>query len=531
MFSKIKEVSKEDIKKILQQRLSDNKKLSDIPHPTLLKDSKKAAKKIAKYIKENKKIVVVGDYDVDGVVSTAIVVEFFRKIPYNIEAVIPNRFSDGYGISPTLLDRIDADLIITVDNGISAIEAGEICEQRGIELIITDHHTPSKELPKAYAIVNPKLEDDTYPFKDICGAEVIWLLLGVLKQELNLKIDMSYFIDILSIAIIADIMPLVGINRALVIDGLKRLKTSKRPACIIIRDFINKSKISSEDIAFNIAPKLNSAGRLEDASLALEFLLAKDTYTAYEKFEVLNALNEERKEIEAKTLKEAIEMVDESKDIIVLAKKHWHEGVVGIVASRLVDRFLKPAIVLSINDEGIAKGSARSLGDVNIYELLLKNKEFLEKFGGHKMAAGLSIKSENLKEFEKSINEDASNLPKEYFIPKENIFGILDPKEIDFELLEIIESFEPFGEANIRPKFLTKKAKVIDVKLFGMNNNHSKLILQLNEDKDIFHEFILFKKVFNKNVDNYVTLSYSIVKNEFRDNISMQLLVDKIYKV
>jgi single-stranded-DNA-specific exonuclease len=248
-------------------------------------------------------------------------VEFFRLIPYPLEVIIPNRFKDGYGVSASVLNTIEADLIITVDNGISAIEAGEICKQRGIELIITDHHTPPETLPHAKAIVNPKLPTCNYPFKEICGAEVAWLLLALVKKELKLDINMKIFLDILAIAIIADIMPLVDINRAIVKEGLKTLLTSNRPSSVIIRDFLNKSKITSEDIAFQISPRLNSAGRLEDASIALEFLTSTTTHEAYLKFEELNSLNELRKETEAKCTKEAILQVDPHANIIVVAKE------------------------------------------------------------------------------------------------------------------------------------------------------------------------------------------------------------------
>jgi single-stranded-DNA-specific exonuclease len=230
MLSRLPLLTKSDLFEILSSRFERDKRLSEIPNPALLQDGQKAAKRIADAIKSNQRIVLVGDYDVDGVSSTAIMVDFFRQIPYPLTALIPNRFKDGYGVSPTLLERIEADLIITVDNGISAIEAADICKQKGIELIITDHHTPGEILPDAYAIVNPKLSTCPYPFKDICGAEVAWLLLALLKKELELDIDMRQFLDILAIAIIADIMPLIDINRTIVKEGLRLLQNSSRPA-------------------------------------------------------------------------------------------------------------------------------------------------------------------------------------------------------------------------------------------------------------------------------------------------------------
>ncbi len=524
-------LTKQTLFEILSQRfITQEKKLSQIPNPALLHDAPKAAKKIAQAIRENKKIALVGDYDVDGVASTAIMVDFFRQIPYPIEAIIPNRFKDGYGISPSVLERIDVDLLITVDNGISAIEAAEICKKRGIELIISDHHTPSHELPHAYAIVNPKLPTCEYPFSEICGAQVAWLLLALVKKELNLNIDMRAFLDILAIAIIADIMPLININRTLVKEGLKVLMNSSRPSSIIIRDFINKSTLSSEDIAFQIAPRINAAGRLEDASIALEFFTATDTNKAYKQFELLNKLNDLRKDTEAQTTKDAIEYVksNNNQKVIVACGENWHEGVVGIVAARLVDKFGLPSIVLSI-ENGVAKGSARSVGDVDIYKLIKANEHLLTKFGGHKMAAGLGLEVANIKLFSDAINQSALKIDKKDFIPKDNIIGMLETSSIDLELLNIFDNFEPFGEANPRPTFLIKDAQIVEVKTFGKEKNHSKIVIRQNPHERKTLELILFKQVLEIPQDRKLTCSYSVNKNEWNNKISIQLLITKLY--
>ncbi|WP_297441116.1 single-stranded-DNA-specific exonuclease RecJ [Sulfurimonas sp.] len=529
MLNNTQELSKSNLFELLSQRFdSEDKKLSQIPNPALLLNATKAAQKIAEAIQSKKRITLVGDYDVDGVSSTAIMVDFFRQIPYPLEAIIPNRFRDGYGVSPNVLERIDVDLVITVDNGISAIEAAKICKERGIELIITDHHTPSDVLPEAFAIVDPKLPDDTYPFTEICGAEVAWLLLALVKKELRLNIDMKQFLDILAIAIIADIMPLVNINRTLVKEGLKLMMTSKRPSSVIIRDFLNKSKITSEDIAFQIAPRINSAGRLEDASIALEFFTAKDNHAAYKQFELLGKLNELRKETEIQTTQEAIKSVDADDLVIVVAGEGWHEGVVGIVAARLVDKFGRPAIVLSV-ENGNAKGSARSIGDVNIYELIKANEHLLTKFGGHKMAAGLGLLEENIAAFKKAINETAKNIPDEDFIPKEQVSGILCTDDIDTELLGLLEQFEPFGEANPRPTFLIKDAEVVSIKLMGADKSHSRIEIRQYPHQRKTIEVIAFRKVFEMPEDKKITCSYSVAKNEFNGKISAQLLVNKIF--
>ena len=489
-------LTKQTLFELLSKRFGDGeKKLSQIPDPNLLQDATKSAKKIAQIIREKKKITLVGDYDVDGISSSAIMIDFFRQIPYPLEVIIPNRFRDGYGVSPNLLERIDADLIITVDNGITAVEAANICKQRGIELIITDHHTPSDILPDAYAIIDPKLSTCNYPFKEICGAQVAWLLLGLLKKELNLDIDMRSFLDILCIAIIADIMPLIDINRTLVKEGLKFLMHSNRPSSIIIRDFLNKSIISSEDIGFQIAPRINSAGRLEDASIALEFLTAKTVEKAFAQFEILNSLNELRKESESQTTKEAFLCVDDNDSVIVVAGDGWHEGVVGIVASRVVNHFEKPAVILSC-ENGVAKGSARSIGDVNIYELIKANESYLTKFGGHKMAAGLGLEVKNIDAFRVAINKSALSLDKKEFMPKEKFIGMVLSEEIDIELLELLESFEPYGEANLRPLFLIEDAQIINITSMGRDKSHSKItIRQFVHDRKtleliLFHQFL-----------------------------------------
>lgn len=529
MLNSTPTLNKTDLFELLSKRFdSQDKKLSQIPNPELLIDASKAAKKIAQAIQNNKRITLVGDYDVDGVSSTAIMIDFFKQIPYPLEAIIPNRFIDGYGVSPTVLQRVDADLVITVDNGISAIEAAEICKQRGIDLIITDHHTPSKILPDAYAIVDPKLPTCNYPFKEICGAEVAWLLLGLVKKELALNIDMKQFLDILAIAIIADIMPLVDINRTLVKEGLKLLMHSNRPSSIIIRDFLNKSQITSEDIAFNIAPRINSAGRLEDASIALDFYTAPDTNSAYKQFELLGQLNDLRKATETQTTQEAMTCVDENDKVIVVAGQGWHEGVVGIVAARLVDKFGRPAIVLSIKDEE-AKGSARSVGDVNIYDLIKENEHLLTKFGGHKMAAGLGLHVKDIEAFTQDINQSAKKIPEEDFIPKNQISGILQSDDIDMELLTLLEQFEPYGEANLRPTFLIKDAEVVSIKLMGADKSHSRIEVRQYPHQRNTVELIAFRQVFEMPDDKKLTCSYSVAKNEFNGRVSAQLLINKIF--
>jgi len=525
------EASKLDLaalKRKLDERFCDGfSKLSDIPDPALLLNAPMAASRIADAIRNRERITLVGDYDVDGVTATSLTALFFREIDYPLNVIIPNRFTDGYGVSPSVLERVEADLVFTVDNGINAFAAAEVCKERGIDLIITDHHTPSDTLPDVYTIVDPKLPDDTYPFKEICGAQVAWLLLVLVKKELALEINMGQYLPLLALAVIADVMPLVGINRAIVQHGLKQMMTSPLPAFAIIRDFLNKSALRAEDIGFQIAPRINSAGRLEDASIALKFLTAETTETAFRQFELLNQLNELRKAIEADVTEEAISQVKEGENIIVVVGEEWNEGVVGIVASRLVHRFGRPAIVLNITD-GRAKGSARSIGCVSIYELIKSQEKLLEGFGGHMMAAGLSVPVENISRFTEGINAIASKIDPSHFAPQEELIGELIPDAVGHNLLDLLDAYEPFGEANPRPRFLARDAYVVSVSYMGKERDHSRIGIQL-EGAVEKHDLIAFKRRYQMPVNRRLSCSYTVSRNEFNGRVSLQLMLDKLY--
>jgi single-stranded-DNA-specific exonuclease len=517
-------LSLHELESILSSRVDGElTKLSQIPHPSLLKDIEKASKRVVQAIQNGEKITLVGDYDVDGVVSSVITKRFFDAIGVELEVIIPNRFSDGYGVSPNILQRVNSTLVITVDNGITASQAANICKDRGIDLIITDHHTPPEILPDAYAIINPKQNDCEYPFKEICGAQVVWLFLAYLKSSLSVNVDMNQFIEFLALAIVADVMPLVEINRALVKKGLKFISTSNTPAFVVIKEFLNKNQLGSDDIGFQIAPRLNSAGRLEDASIAYNFLMAKDESEAYRYFELLDELNKLRKATEAEVSEEALLSVDTNNKILVAYQDGWNEGVVGIVASRLTNKFHRPAIVLSIHN-GIAKGSARSIGDVDIYELILSQKNLLDKFGGHKMAAGLSLHVDNLDEFISGINAEAEKLDDNQFIPASGVVAKLKGNDINFSLLDLLERFEPYGEANPKPKFLIEDAKVNKITLFG-SNAHSKVDIMMD---NYSHQLLVFREQLS-NIDSF-SCSYSVNKNVYNGRTSIQMIVERIYE-
>ncbi len=521
----LERLTKRRIEELLSARFKDGfKELKDLPSPFALHDMERAAERVAEAVHKKERIVIVGDYDVDGVVSTAIMEEFFELINFPVKSIIPNRFRDGYGLSPSILERVEADLVITVDNGIAAFEAAELCKRRGIDLIITDHHTTAEELPDAYAIVNPKKEQCAFPYPEICGAQVAWFLVGALKSALGVDIKMSRFLDLLAVAVVADVMPLVAINRPIVKRGLEMISTSKRPAFEAVRAYLGKSSFGSMDIGFSIAPRINSAGRMEDAAVALKFLRAKTLSEASSGWLKLEELNSLRRATEAEATMEAVEMADPDDPVIVVAKEGWHEGVVGIVASRLVDRFKKPAIVLSIED-GRAKGSGRSVGEVDLFSLLQSCEEEFFGFGGHKMAAGLSLPVENLERFRKKICSYAKKLDPSLFLPKENLLGVLPLSEIDWELMELLERFEPYGESNGRPAFLLEDVEVLESRTIGADGNHLKLLVGRG-GRELQAVWFGFDRAVSRG--DRISLSGSLQINEFNSKRSIQFLVDKI---
>lgn len=521
-------LNKKEIRDKLQSRFAGDlhKKLCDIPTPTSLKDIYKGALRIKQAIQNEENILIVGDYDVDGVVSSVIVSEFLDDLGVNNYSVkIPNRFKDGYGLSTEIIEEIqNIDLIITVDNGISANEAADLCKKKGIDLIITDHHMPPQTLPQALAIINPKQQDCDFPNIEICGAQVAWYLVGAIKDVCGIKYDMGKFTELLAIAIVADMMELRDMNRLLVKCGLKAINNSKRPAFQAIKDIYAKEYFECDDISFLIAPLINSAGRMDDATLSYQFLKAKNINLAYKYLDQITYFNNSRKEEERQLFESSIKDIGEDENIIVTWGESWHEGVIGIVASRLSKHYKKPAMVFSI-DKGRAKGSARSVGKLDILSLISKCDELLSSYGGHKGAAGLVINPENLPKFKTQINNACNEFLNDINSNNEGLLGEINPYEIDFELLEILEYFEPYGQKNPRPLFSISGAIVKNEKLIGKDLNHQKLILQY-ADKTL--EALFFNYTHKAKIGDSIDIVFSISKNSFRGLVTPQLLIKEI---
>ena len=522
-----KKLTLKALENILNSRFEEGfLSLKDLPQPSTFKDMDRATKRIVKAIKSKEKITLIGDYDVDGVVSTTIMKLFFEEINYPLEWIIPNRFNDGYGLSTNIIKRIKGtNLVITVDNGISAIEAAQMCKDEGIELIITDHHLLGDELPEAYAIIDQKQEECSFPYEEVCGAQIAWYLIASLKNELNIKVDMLALMELVSLAIIADMMPLKHINRAMVLSGIAQLNKSTKPAIRAFKEHSSKESINAEDIGFFLAPLLNAAGRMEDASFAVDFLSSTNIYDARVRLERLLDFNNLRKTTEQNITDRALEQVDKNDEVIVVHGTDWHEGVVGIVAARVSREHEKPCIVLSNNGNGVLKGSGRSFSSCNLFHITSNCREYLSKFGGHSAAIGLSLQEENLDPF---IVKLQKNFKKENY-SKElvdlSIVGELDFSNISFELTSLLREFEPYGQANTTPKFISKNVELQQVDTMGKEGEHLRFSFVQN---GILHVGVKFKTKEKFRAGSKVDITYTVNENHFRGNVTLQLMVDKI---
>lgn len=517
-------ITKNRLFELLSARHLNNpySKLADLPSPENFKDIQIASKRIKKAILDKETITIVGDYDVDGVVSTSIMLDFFKIINVKVNHIIPNRFEHGYGLSTKIVDLIDQGLVITVDNGISAYEASLKLKEKNIDLIITDHHTVGDKIPLALAIINPKQKECNFEFKDICGAQVAWYLCAAIKKEMNLNVNMAEFLDLLCVAIIADIMPMTTLNYTIVKQGLKKIKSSPREAFKKLNEIMAKDSLVSDDIGFFIAPKLNSAGRMDDASIALDFLLSENSHNANETLALLDELNNYRKTLQEEISKKADSKTNKEDNAVVVWGENWHEGVIGIVASKLSNSYKKPAFIFSIHN-GIAKGSARANANINLYDLITKASHLLIGYGGHKNAAGLSLKEENLEEFKTIINKELENFKNDLHIEPITL-GELDVEAVDLEFLSILEQFEPYGLENHRPIFKISNTSLVKYDLIGRDKNHLKLTLNSN---GIIFEALKFNDS-NTNISSTLNLIVSIAKNEFRGEITPQFLIQDI---
>ncbi|MFD2681401.1 single-stranded-DNA-specific exonuclease RecJ [Bacillus seohaeanensis] len=457
--------------------------------PFLFNDMQKAVDRIKEAIQNQEKILIYGDYDADGVSSTSVMMTVLRDLHADVEFYIPNRFSEGYGPNEQAFrwaKDSGVSLIITVDTGISAIHEAHIAKELELDLIITDHHEPGPQLPEALAIIHPKLAGSTYPFSDLAGVGVALklahALYGYLPEEL---------LDLAAIGTIADLVPLMGENRAIAKKGLVQLRKSNRPGikalCKLAK--ATQQEMNEESIGFVLAPRINAVGRLGDADPAVDLLLSEDEEEAMMIASEIDSINKERQAIVSEMTEEAIKMVEKDfplseNQVLVIGKEGWNSGVVGIVASRLVDKFYRPTIVLSYDQEtGKAKGSARSIVGFDLFQNLSTCRDILPHFGGHPMAAGMTLALEDVPELRNRLNLLASEqLEEEDFIPVTQLDTEIKLDEVSLESIEQLQMLAPFGMANPKPKLKIENVSVGNMKKIGANQNHLKLMLQEDDN-------------------------------------------------
>jgi len=451
-------VSDEEIGIFFDCQLTEN---SD---PFILSDMAQAVARVEEAICRKEKVLIYGDYDVDGITAASTLFLFLRPYLPEIDYYIPDRESEGYGLSNNGIDYAKdngVNLIITCDCGISAIKEVDYAKSLDIDIIVTDHHKPAESLPDAVAVINPKREDDEYPYKELCGAGVAFKLLQAFSIKQNLPPnEAEQYLDLVAIGTAADIVPVVGENRWFMKKGLNIVNNNPR---LGLRELMKVARLSQKElsvteIVFIIAPRMNAVGRLGEASRAVKLLTTDDLSLAQEYATILDEENLRRRDIEKLVMDEALIHIqhkygDKIPPVLVLADDEWHTGVIGIVSSKLKERFHRPVILIAVTD-GIGKGSGRSITGFDLYQALLTSKEHLDTFGGHTMAAGLTIREENILEFEQAVNEYAEDIITEEMLePRLYLEADVHIAEINRELLELLDKLRPFGPGNMRPKF------------------------------------------------------------------------------
>ena len=463
--------------------LAGEEELSD---PMLLTDMDKACARILEAIDKEQTIVVYGDYDVDGVTATALLYQHLKGMGASVKCMLPSREGDGYGLSKNAIQSIHdkgCQLIVTVDNGISALEEAEFAASLGVDLIVTDHHLPHDALPKAVAVVDPRRVDDHSPFKGLCGAGVAFKLCAALDgcppEEM-----LDYCGDLAAVGTVADVMPLTGENRTLVKAGLKFLQQTDRPGISALLEEVGLEgkPITAENVSYAIAPRINAAGRMDNAVTALQLVLCEDEERAAELAHKLNEINVARQETEQEIVKAAQEQLDAEPAIledrvILIWGRDWHPGVIGIVASRLVEKTGRPVIVVSVDEHGEGKGSGRSVQGFNLHECIASCEDILLRFGGHAMAAGLSVREENLPELRRRLNEWAARECAVLFTPPLECDLSIHLDRITVESVRRLEQLAPYGAENPTPVFVLEKA-VIDGIFSVSEGKHCRLRLR-----------------------------------------------------
>ena len=510
--------------------------LNMLHSPWLMKDMDKAVERIMTAISSNEKILVFGDYDVDGTTAVACMYQFLISIydSKQVDFYIPHRYREGYGVSKLGIDHASANnfsLIVCLDCGIKSIDLIDYAGSLDIDFIVCDHHLPDKILPKASAILNPKQPGCTYPYKELCGCGVGLKLISALAEHLNLREDIIYqYLDLTATAIAADIVPMNGENRVLAYYGLQKINTDPSPGIKALVELSGlKNKLHITNVVFAIAPRVNAAGRMDDARKAVQLFVEQDHKKAMEFAEMLHTDNTDRKEADSSITEEALELIAADENAIgkkssVVYREHWHKGVVGIVASRLIENYYRPTVVLT-HSGGLATGSARSVVGFNLYEAIYQCREYLVAYGGHFAAAGLSMLPENVNAFRDKFEEVVSTTIEERFlIPEIIIDSEITFPEIKENFYNIVCQMEPFGPENLRPVFIAKKVEDTGYSKI-LKELHLRFVLKQHDVTLTGIGFNMADKFSLLQAKKPLDVVFTIDENEWNGHKSLQLKV------
>lgn len=524
------------VKSYEEARVFFKPSLDDLHDPFLMKDMQKAVARILKAIASNENIMIYGDYDVDGTTAVSLVYSFLKTIYPNITTYIPDRYAEGYGVSFQGIDYAEDNnisLIIALDCGIKAIDKVDYATQKKIDFIICDHHKPGHELPKAVAILNPKQSDCSYPFDELCGCGVGFKLIQALAPSFQLTLnDLLQYLDLVAIAIGADIVSLTGENRTLTYFGLEVINSSPRPGIAALIKQAKRQTLTNSDVVFGLAPRINAAGRMKHGLYAVQLLVEEDLETAITFAEEIEVYNTNRREVEHQNSQEALFMIEEKNEqkrfSTVVYNEFWHKGVIGIVASRLQDTYYRPTLVFTKSGDYLA-ASARSVNHFDIYEAIEQCSEHLVQFGGHKYAAGMTILPEKYIEFKNAFEKVVSSTIKpECLEPEIAIDTSINFSQITPKLVRLLKMFEPFGPGNPTPIFYSND--IFDTgyaKTIGKNNDHLKMFLKQDQSLDGIPAvgFGLGNKLDLISHSKLFEACYSIDENVFNGEANLQLRV------
>jgi single-stranded-DNA-specific exonuclease len=517
--------------------------LNRLHDPFLMKDMDKAVERIVRAIRNNERLLVYGDYDVDGTTAVAMVYSYLKNFVKEIDYYIPDRYGEGYGVSVRGIDYAVEHryhLVIALDCGIKATEKIIYASSRGLDFIICDHHNPGAKIPEAVAVLDPKRPDCSYPYKELSGCGVGFKLLQALQQSMGKPFEeILPFLDLVAVSIASDIVPITGENRILAYYGLKQINENPSTGikAILKISGIESKEISIEDIVFRIGPRINAAGRMESGRKSVDLLISSNQGEALLMGEKINNFNTDRRSVDSNIYQEALAMIRadaslKNRKSTVLFNPAWHKGVIGIVASRLMDDYYRPTIILT-RSNGFATGSARSVNGFDLYQAIEECSDLLENFGGHKYAAGLTLKESNLPEFQRRFEQVVEDtiLP-DQLIPVVEIDTEIKLSDITPAFHKVLKQFRPFGPENMAPVFLTENvADNGEGKLVGVTGDHLKLSLIQEEDPYKVFPAIAFSqgKKFNKlKKGNSFDICFSVEENEFRGEVNLQLNIKDI---